>query len=253
MSIIKVYKPYENWKEFNIIEDDGKKFLELYNYKLQIDETNYIPKAGLLFEEVLKNKSNGKNVLDLGCGQMGILGLIALHYGAKKILSVDIDERCTKWLNTIVKENNIKDISVLKSDMFSNIGEKKKFNLILSNPPHMPMKNGKLCDSGGSNGKKYIINIIKESFNHLEDNGELNVMMFDFEGTNKSYNNDKSVFELAKEIGYRDVKTIFTFEKDIIPESVTYECLDYIKTVYPKYNFDMIKPKCNIIIDSFKK
>ena len=61
MSIIKVYKPYENWKEFNIIEDDGKKFLELYNYKQQIDETNYIPKAGLLFEEILKNKSNGKN------------------------------------------------------------------------------------------------------------------------------------------------------------------------------------------------
>lgn len=253
MSVIKVYKPYENWKSFNIIEEDEKKFLEIYNYRLQIDETNYIPKAGLLFEEILKNNANGKNVLDLGCGQMGILGLIALHYGAKKVLSVDVDKRCTKWLNNIIKENNINNMIVLKSDMFSKIDKKDKFNLILSNPPHMPMKNGKLCDSGGSDGKKYITKIISESFNHLEDNGELYIMMFDFEGTNKSYNNDKNIFEFAKEIGYREIKTIFTFEKNITPGSLTYECLDYIKTVYPKYNFGEQKPKCNLIINSFRK
>ena len=35
MSDKQIYKPYENWKEFNIIEENGKKFLELYNYKLQ--------------------------------------------------------------------------------------------------------------------------------------------------------------------------------------------------------------------------
>lgn len=144
MGVVKVYKPYENWKAFKIIEENDKEFLEIYNYKLQIDETNYIPKAGLLFEEILKNRADGKRVLDLGCGQMGILGLIALHYGAKEILSVDVDERCTKWLSTIIQENGIKNISVLNSDMFSGINEKDKFDLILSNPPHMPMKERKI-------------------------------------------------------------------------------------------------------------
>lgn len=253
MSVITAYRPYENWKSFNILEEQGKKFLELYNYKLEIDEDNYVPKAGLLFENVLENNSKEKKVLDLGCGQMGILGLISLHYGAKQLLAVDIDDRCTKWLNGIIDNNNIKNITVLKSDMFSEIDNEEKFDLILSNPPHMPMEEGKLCDSGGTDGRKYLIAIIKEAFNHLEDGGELNIMMFDFEGAEKSYNNDKSIFELAREIGYKEMKVIFTFEKNITPGSVTYECLDYIKTVYPKYHFDENNPKCNLIINRLRK
>lgn len=110
-----------------------------------------------------------------------------------------------------------------------------------------------MCDSGGSDGKKYIIKIIQESFEHLEDNGELDMMMFDFEGANESYNNDKNIFELARDIGYKEINTIFTFEKNITPGSITYECLDYIKTIYPKYNFDIANPKCNLIINSFRK
>jgi len=253
MNNISKYKPYENWKSFKIIEEQGKKFLELYEFKLEIDTNNYVPKAGLLFEEVLKSNSKDKEILDLGCGQLGILGLIALHYGAKKLVSVDVDEKCIEWLNRIVDDNNIKNVNIIKSDMFSKIDNNEKFDLILSNPPHMPMKDGKLCDDGGIDGKYFIKKIIKESYEYLKNDGELNVMMFDFLGVDKSYNNDESVFEMANKIGYKDMQIIFSFDRYITKESMTYKCLDYIKTIYPKYHFDEEIPKCKLIICKFKK
>ena len=253
MSNTYIYKPYEDWKAFEIIEKDRKKFLKMYEYILEIDEDNYMPKAGLLFEEILKEKCNNKRVLDLGCGQLGILGIIALHYGAKEIVSVDVDERCVKWLKKIVMDNNIKNMIVLEGNLFSNLAINSKFDLILSNPPHMPMKAGKLCDSGGDDGKHYIRKIIKDAIKYLNDGGELNLMMFDFLGIDTSYNKDESIFEFARRNGYRDMKVIYRFEKNITQGSITYSCLNYIKKVYPNYNFGEINPKCNLVICKFKK
>lgn len=253
MSNISIYKPYEDWKSFEIIKKDRKKFLKMYEYILEIDEDNYMPKAGLLFEEILKGKCNNKRVLDLGCGQLGILGIIALHYGAKELVAMDVDERCVNWLKKIVSDNNIKNMLVLESDLFSKIEDNQKFDLILSNPPHMPMKEGRLCDSGGSDGKYYIKEIIRNAIKYLNDGGELNLMMFDFLGIDTSYNNDESIFEFAKRNGYKDMQVIYRFEKNITDGSVTYSCLEYIKEIYPNYNFDETNPKCNLIICKLKK
>lgn len=247
------YQPYKNWKTFEITEFNMKKFITIGNYKLEIDENNYIPKAGLLFEEVLKDNCKGKKILDLGCGQLGILGLIALNNGAKELLSVDIDNNCIKWLNKEIKENCIKNIRTLESNLFENIDNDEKFDIILANPPHMPMKEGKICDSGGEDGKKFVNKIIKESFNYLVPNGELYIMMFDFLGINISNNEDTTIFDIAKEIGYKNMDIVYSLDKEITKGSVTYECLDYIKTIYPKYCFNETNPICKIVICRFKK
>lgn len=248
-----VYEPYKKWKKYKIIEKKDGKYLKLYDYLLRIDESNYIPKAGLLFEDILIDKCQNKKILDLGCGQLGILGLIALHYGADNVYSVDVDSRCIKWLNQIIIDNNIKNMKTKESDMFSNIKENESFDLILSNPPHMPMINGKACDSGGKDGKKFIKEILNNSLNHLNNNGSVIMMMFDFLGLDESFNDEISIFQYAKDCGYNDCNIIYEFEKFILPGSVTYQNLNYIKNIYPKYNFGDINPKCNIVICEFEK
>ena len=253
MDNILIYKPYENWKSFHICERNKRHFLKMYEYMLELDLNNYIPKAGLLFEEILKDKCANKKVLDLCCGQLGILGIIALHYGAKSVISLDEDSKCINWLKKLIIENKINTMKALESNLFSKIETNEKFDLILSNPPHMPMKRGKMCDSGGKDGKTYIKKILKESWNYLSDNGELDMMMFDFLGVNKSYNDDISIFEYAKKIGYRNTEIIFSFDKYIKEGSITFECLNYIRQIYPKYEFDEINPKCKICIVSFQK
>lgn len=247
------YEPYKNWKKFNIIEEDNKKFLIIGKYKLEINEKIYIPKAGLLFEEVLNENCKNKKILDVGCGQLGILGLIALNNGANELTSVDIDESCIKWLRKEAADNGIRNIRIFRSDLFENINSNEKFDIILSNPPHMPMKDGKICDSGGEDGRKIVDKVIKSSFDYLNEDGELYLMMFDFLGIDKSYNDKNTVFDLAKSIGYKDMSIAYKFNKEIIKGSVTYQCLNYIKTVYPKYNFGETNPICKIDICRFKK
>ena len=247
------YVPYCNWKEFKILKQDEKRYFVFHNSLLEINKEGYIPKAGLLFEEILKEKCKEKKILDLGCGPLGILGMIALFYGAKEVLSVDIDDSCIRWLNYIIKENNLSGIKTMNSNLFEKIDQSEKFDVILSNPPHMPMLKGKLCDSGGIDGKKYIYQILKDGYNYLNDNGELNIMMFDFLGVKESYNDDISISEYSKNIGYKDCEIIFEIDKFITEGSVTYDCLNYIKKIYPNYFFDIDNPKCKIIIVKFKK
>ncbi len=247
------YKPYENWKSYRISKVGNSSFFTIYDMQLLLNEKEYVPKAGLLFEEVLRSNSIDKKVLDLGCGYLGIIGLIVLHYGAKEVLSVDVDNNCIEYLKRLIRDNNIYNIKAINSNLFSNIDKGLRFDLILSNPPHMPMINGKICDSGGNDGKYYIKKILRDAYDYLSENGELNIMMFDFLGIDKSYNNDISIFDYAKSLGYTDNKILFSIDRAIKKGSVTFESLSYIKQIYPKYTFDNDNPNCKIIIVKFKK
>ena len=200
----------------------------------------------------MSNKCEDKKVLDLGCGYLSILGLIAMHYGAQSITSVDFDNKCLEWLTYIVKQNKIQNINIIQSDFFSNVEVNEKYDLILSNPPHMPMVVGRLCDSGGIDSKKCIKQILVESYSHLSENGELYIMMFDFLGIDKAYNNDCTLSEYAKKIGYSNIETVYEIIKNINKGSITFECLDYIKQIYPNYNFGT-SPACKIVIVKFTK
>ena len=247
------YKPYDDWKTFDIIKDNGKTYFKLYDELFEINPNEYIPKAGLLYDEVLQGKCAGKSVLDLGCGYLSILGLIARHYGASNVTAVDIDDNCLEWLQYVIKQNGINNISPVHSNFFSSIESDAKYDLILANPPHMPMLSGRLCDTGGLDGKKYIYEILNGAYSHLNLDSELYIMMFDFLGVDKQYNDDYTIEEYAKKIGYKKIETVYSKNKKIIEGSVTYSCLDYIKQVYPKYDFGENPAECNIIIVKFSK
>ena len=109
--------------------------------------------------------------------------------------------------------------------------------MILSNPPQMPMISDSKHDSGGLDGRKYIIEILLNSINYLYQNSNLYILIFDFLGTNMRTNNEKSIFEIAKEIGYSEVKIIKRAKKVIREDSVTFDRFDYINNIYPKYKF----------------
>ncbi len=164
------YIPIEKVEDFYILEDTNCKKYLLYtkgniNYCLDIKENGYIPKSGLMFAEIIEKNIKDKNVLDLGTGQLGILAIHSRMYGANNVDAVDIDDECIIWLNKIVTDNCIEKVNVLKSDFFDNLDCKKKYDVILSNPPQMPMISGKMHDSGGVDGRKYINLILKKADN----------------------------------------------------------------------------------------
>ena len=253
MQEIKVYNPF-NTKNYYLIKNQDKNYFKYNDYLIEICPNGYIPKSGLLYDMVLnENLCKNKKILDLGCGYLGILSLISKYNGAKKIDSVDYDIECVNWFKKIIQDNNFTNIECFHSNWFSNI-KSTDYDLIVTNPPQMPMLEYALHDSGGFDGREYILKILKEAINHLKVSGYLFCLIFDFLGTNVRTNEKESIMEFAEKIGYKDIKIIYEFEKNIMENSVTYNNLDYIRGVYPLYNFDNDgKLKCKIQIMSMRK
>ena len=105
MEKIEVYNPFNMDSEFHIITDNNKRYFKIENLLLEISENGYIPKSGLLFYDVLNEKNiANKSILDLGCGFLGILGIISMLRGAKTIEAVDYDLNCVYWFNKLISD-----------------------------------------------------------------------------------------------------------------------------------------------------
>lgn len=155
--------------------------------------------------------------------------------GAKTIEAVDYDLNCVYWFNKLIKDNNF-NIDCYQSDYFKNV-DNKKYDIILSNPPQMPMISGSVHDSGGIDGRKYILKIMEEARAHLNDDGSLYILIFDFLGIENTNGSEKSIKEIARELGYKTFEVLSENKKIIKPGSVTFDSMEHILSVYPEYEF----------------
>lgn len=249
----KGYNAYTK-KQYYIVKQNNKQYFKIDNLLLEICPNKYIPKSGLLYDILLnKDICFNKKILDLGCGYLGIISIISKLNGAKTIDAVDYDVGCIQWFTKIINNNNLNNINCFKSNWFSNIIN-KDYDIIISNPPQMPMCENALHDSGGIDGRKAIIEILENSINYLAPKGTLYILLFDFLGVSERTNDELSIFEIANKIGYKDIKIVLEETKRIIKNSVTYKNLDYIKLKYPLYQFEKNdETTCKIQILSMKK
>lgn len=248
MENVKKYNPF-GIKDYYIVEKEGKKYFNYNDILLELSSNGYTPKSGLLFDMILNKEICGKkDILDLGCGYLGILGFIAYCNGAKSVDSIDYDLECVRWFNKLIKDNKLDNIRCFKSNYYENVGE-ILYDIILANPPQMPMLNGNMHDSGGIDGRKYILEIMEKSFKYLKENGSLYLLVFDFLGIDFKTNNEKNLMEIASDIGYSTQEIVFCVDKKLKPGSITYESISHINTVYPLYDFGLNEDrKCKIKI-----
>jgi 16S rRNA G1207 methylase RsmC len=140
------------------------------------------------------NSDENAEVLDLGCGY-GIIGIaLKKHYPNINMTMADINDRAVQVSKQNCDENDVICV-VLKSDIFSAPElHHKKFDVILTNPPF-------------SAGKKVCIDMIKQSSEHLNQNGTLQLVAPHNKGGESLKKIMLSIFnnvgELAKKRGYR--------------------------------------------------
>jgi 16S rRNA (guanine1207-N2)-methyltransferase len=141
-----------------------------------------------------KIPSEDSEILDLGCGY-GIIGIaIKKRHPKSRVTMSDVNERAVRLSKQNCEENNA-ECTVLKSDIFSNPElHHKKFDVILTNPPF-------------SAGKKTCIEIIRQSHEHLNNNGLLQLVAPHNKGGESLKNimllTFNNVGELEKKRGYR--------------------------------------------------
>lgn len=113
----------------------GEYFYVTKNTLIPRDETEILTGKAI---EVIK-KNDLKKVLDIGTGTGCIACIIAKETNAQ-VLGVDISsETLQVALDNTSKLNLFNKAIFRKSDLFSNIHADEKFDIIVSNPPYIPL------------------------------------------------------------------------------------------------------------------
>jgi len=210
-------------------------------YILEVNKNRRLPKTGILFVDVLDKIEfrKGSKVLDVGTGDTGILAVHCWACGADEVTGIDISAVSIKEARINARRNRMNMYFYCKS--IFKYKPKKKFDLIISNPPLMPVKKyNSSHDDGGKDGKKLINELIPFSAKYLKKKGILLFSLFDFLGTDCSYNNQASIFDLLKDFGFK-ARIIKKQRRFVSSTSYTYKNKRWIESVYPNFKFKKIK------------
>ena len=192
-------------------------YTDFFGLRFEVNKKVLTPRmeTELLVEEVLKFSNKKTKILDLGTGSGAIAVALAKNSDAQ-ITAVDISKSALLTAQNNAKKHNVK-IEFINSNLFENLKKRKKFDIIVSNPPYIPTKeiakldtNVKECDpkialDGGEDGLFFYRKIVKNSPSHLYNGG----MLFFEIGKGQI----SAVKKIMKENGFRDIKTIKDYNK----------------------------------------
>ena len=137
--------------------------------------------TNLLLKNILKMDING-DVLDLGCGY-GAIGIIVKKIKDVNVTMTDINNRAIHLSHMNARKNNV-SVQIINSDGYENISG--KYDYIVSNPPIRV-------------GKKKLYELLIDSRNHLNNHGELIIVVRKEQGA-LSLIKDMSVYYCVKVI-----------------------------------------------------
>lgn len=136
----------------------------------------------LLLNTILEN-THKTNLLDVGCGY-GFIGIVFSKITNTSVDMIDINEKAVQLTQENIKLNNV-TANAFVSNAFQNVY--KKYDLIACNPPIR-------C------GKKTIYHIFSESYQFLNNSGELWIVMRKQHGANSALNYLSTIFNNVEKI-----------------------------------------------------
>jgi len=193
-------------------------FTEFYALRFDVNKKVLTPRmeTEILVEHVLKSMKEFKSckVLDVGTGSGAIAVAIAKNSEAD-VTAIDISKSALATAELNAKKNDVK-IEFIHSNLFENLKRKRKFDIIVSNPPYIPTddikkldKNVRECDpiialDGGEDGLDYYRKIVPLATKRLLTGG----MLFFEIGKGQG----PAVRKIMRDHGF-DVKTIKDYNK----------------------------------------
>ena len=153
--------------------------------------------------------------LDMGTGS-GILGL-AMKPFCDLVVCVDVNQDVVSFVSDLVKDKP--GFLVVESDLFSNLGSfKKKFDVIVFNPPYLPREEFEVDDlelTSGESGLDITFRFVSDSRAFLKKSGKLFFVVSSLVDVNSL--ND---FLFGNGFGFRVVKKeSFFFEEIMVYEA----------------------------------
>lgn len=208
------------------------------SYTFSLRPGGYVPKSGLILRDYLL-KQSGKidTALEIGVGELAFIPIsLVKHNKAQMIDSLEIDDVAIEWAQKNISDNDLgSNIKIYKQ--WSTVSD-KKYDLIYSNPPQMPvMINQSFHDDGGRDGLQTIKRIVSFAKDHLKTNGKLVLLVFDFLNVEQQYNNRDTLMDILRNNSFKGMIRE-RFPVVIRPGGRTETQLGWIKKQYPLFDFN---------------
>lgn len=194
-------------------------YTEFYGLRFDVNKKVLTPRmeTEILVEQVLKAEKNYKKptVLDLGTGSGAIAVSIAKNCEAN-VTAVDISKMALAVAENNARKNDVK-IEFVHSNLFDGLKRKRRFDIIVSNPPYIPSddikkldKNVRECDpilalDGGEDGLDFYREIISKAKSRLNSGG---VLFFEV-GKGQAL----AVRKMLRDEGFEEIKTTKDYNK----------------------------------------
>ncbi|MCX8175744.1 MAG: class I SAM-dependent methyltransferase [Candidatus Bathyarchaeota archaeon] len=196
------------------------RFLEFEGFKVKISDKVYKPSEDTFLLIKNLNVDDGDVVLEIGCG-CGIVSLVAAKK-ASKVVAVDINPYAVQLTLENARLNGLEGkVEARLGNLFKPVKQNEKFNLIIFNPPYLPVKKNEKIGGwlekawdGGFNGRRVIDRFITGVEKFLERNGRIVMVQ-------SSLSNVKKTFKMFTKKGFTvkilgrekfDFEEIFCFE-----------------------------------------
>ncbi|QCI19750.1 MAG: peptide chain release factor N(5)-glutamine methyltransferase [Buchnera aphidicola (Brevicoryne brassicae)] len=158
---------------------------EFWSLSLYVSYDTLIPRPDteVLVEQVISRiTQKSASILDLGTGSGAIALALASTCSSWNIIGIDKSNKALEIARMNALKLNLRNVYFFFSDWFSHIN--KKFNIIVSNPPYISIKELKFLKKdiffepfdaliSKNNGLSDIENIIKKASNYLFSEGWL--------------------------------------------------------------------------------
>lgn len=181
-----------------------------YGLDLICDKRALIPRSEteLLVEKILEADIDKEKILDIGTGTGAISLALAKNLPSSKIIGLDISKDAISLANENKENLSIKNVDFKISDIYSNIDD--KYNIIVSNPPYIDIKDYNKLDEklyyepknallGGDDGLYFYRRIIKDAKKYLKNKGFIFLEI--------GYNQKEEIENLLKSQNFKNIKS----------------------------------------------
>ena len=185
-----------------------------YGYEFEVNEDVLIPRPDteVLVGEVIKVTRNGDNILDM-CTGSGCIGItLAKKFPDSNVTGVDISDKALAVAGKNKCNLGADNIDFIQSDLFAALGENRKYDIIVSNPPYIPTKvieglqdevrlhDPMLALDGTEDGLMFYRRITDKSGDYLKMNGYLCYEI----GAEQA----ADVSDIMKQAGFKDIVVV---------------------------------------------
>lgn len=185
--------------------------------KLEVAEEVYKPAEDTFLLADNLEVNEGEQVLELGTG-CGLLSILAAEKGAS-VIATDSNPQALKCAKNNAENIEVQENIDLKlGDLFEPI-DNKKFDLIIFNPPYLPVSPSEALNTnlgrawnGGPNGRNVIDKFLKEVKNYLKPGGRIFLIQSSLSGIEKTLEKLKEDFQVETKSEKLSFEKLYLFK-----------------------------------------